>query len=87
MREPFPTGLMESTKNLDTTSLTLPFPGMSLMPAEVITQDIANGHLSQLDWTVPFGKGPIGVSLRAQDDLSPAGRAFMVALHKAANTR
>jgi len=55
-----------------------------LMPAEVVSQDVANGLLARLDWEVPFGQGPIGVSLRADDDLSPAGRAFKAALHKAA---
>ncbi|CAD0185000.1 Hca operon transcriptional activator [Ruegeria sp. THAF57] len=57
---------------------------IGLMPAAVVTQDFSNGHLSQLDWTVPFGHGPIGISLRADDDLSPAGRAFKAALHQAA---
>ena len=57
---------------------------IGLMPAEVVAQDIQNGHLAQLDWTVPFGHGPIGISLRAGDDLSPAGRAFKAALHEAA---
>jgi DNA-binding transcriptional LysR family regulator len=56
---------------------------IGLMPAEVVSQDIANGRLALLDWTVPFGHGPIGVSLRANDDLSPAGRAFKAALHRA----
>ncbi len=60
---------------------------IGLMPAEVVAQDICNGHLAQLDWTVPFGHGPIGVSLRVDDDLSPAGRAFKAALRKAAQSR
>ncbi len=60
---------------------------IGLMPAEVVAHDIENGHLVELDWTVPFGHGPIGVSLRADDDLSPAGRAFKAALHLAAQMR
>lgn len=60
---------------------------VGLMPAEVVARDIANGHLSLLDWMVPFGNGPIGVSLRADNDLSPAGRAFKRALHQAAQAR
>ena len=60
---------------------------IGLMPAEVVDQDIANDHLSLLDWTVPFGHGPIGVSLRADDELSPAGRAFKSALHQAAKAK
>lgn len=60
---------------------------IGLMPAQVVADDLAHGHLAQLDWTVPFGHGPIGVSLRATDTLSPAGRAFKAALHRAAQTR
>ncbi|CUH48119.1 Galactose-binding protein regulator [Ruegeria atlantica] len=56
---------------------------IGLMPAEVVSQDIAYGYLLPLDWDVPFGQGPIGVSFRADDDLSPAGRAFKSALHQA----
>ena len=60
---------------------------IGLMPAEVVSQDVRNGDLVQLDWQVPFGEGPIGISLRAGDDLSPAGRAFKTALHAAAKLR
>ncbi|NOC85546.1 LysR substrate-binding domain-containing protein [Ruegeria sp. HKCCD6428] len=60
---------------------------IGLMPAEVVVQDIENNHLAQLAWEVPFGQGPIGVSFRADDDLSPAGRAFKTALHRAAQSR
>ena len=60
---------------------------IGLMPAEVVAQDIQNGHLVELDWTIPFGNGAIGVSLRADDGLSPAGRAFKAALYLAAQTR
>ena len=60
---------------------------IGLLPAEVVAHDIRNGHLRQLDWAVPFGQGPIGISLRADDDLSPAGRAFKASLHNAAQSR
>lgn len=60
---------------------------IGLMPAEVVAQDITNNHLSLLDWTVPFGHGPIGVSLRADDELSPAGRAFKAALRQVAKAK
>ena len=60
---------------------------IGLMPAEVVAHDIANGHIRHLQWDVPFGQGPIGVSFRANDDLSPAGRAFKAALHQAAAAR
>ncbi|MEM8577955.1 MAG: LysR substrate-binding domain-containing protein [Pseudomonadota bacterium] len=57
---------------------------IGLMPAEVARRDIAEGHLAALDWAVPFGRGPIGLSRRAGAELSPAGRAFRDALHDAA---
>ena len=57
---------------------------IGLAPAEVVAQDVQNGQLIQLDWAVPFGHGPIGLCARADDDLSPAGRAFKTALHQAA---
>ncbi len=57
---------------------------IGLMPADVVAQDVRNGFLSQLDWKVPFGDRPVGVSYRSADSLSPAGQAFMKALHKAA---
>ena len=60
---------------------------IGLMPAEVVSQDVLGGYLVALDWRVPFGRGPIGVSLRIGDDLSPAGRAFKAALHAAARSR
>ena len=60
---------------------------IGLMPAEVAAQDIEKGHLSQLDWIVPFGQGPIGISYRDDMSLSPAGRAFKQALHQAAQQR
>ncbi|MEL6809541.1 MAG: LysR substrate-binding domain-containing protein [Pseudomonadota bacterium] len=60
---------------------------VGLMPAEVVAQDVSNGHLVALDWVVPFGQGPIGVSVRGDDELSPAGRAFRAALHRAAEAR
>ena len=58
-----------------------------LIPEEVTQQDVGNGNLARLDWPVPFGRGPIGISLRAGDSLSPAARAFKAALHQAAAER
>ena len=59
---------------------------IGLLPAHVVAQDIENGYLKRLDWKVPFGTGPVGVSYRGENSLSPAGRAFMQALHQAADT-
>ena len=58
-----------------------------LMPKEVTAQDVDNGNLVLLNWPVPFGQGPIGISLRADGSLSPAARAFKTALHKVAAER
>lgn len=60
---------------------------IGLMPAEVVTQDINDGHLSKLDWDVPFGQGPIGVSYRSDNSLSPASQAFKDALHLAVGSK
>lgn len=60
---------------------------IGLMPAEVIAQDIENGNLAPLDWDVPFGQGPVGISYRSDTSLSPAGHAFKQALHRAAQQR
>lgn len=57
---------------------------ISLMPAEVAAQDIENEILMPLDWVAPFGQGPIGVSYRSDESLSPASLAFKDALHVAA---
>lgn len=60
---------------------------IGLMPAEVVAQDIEHGGLAPLDWVVPFGEGPVGISYRSDDGLSPAGRVFKDALHRAAQNR
>lgn len=60
---------------------------IGFMPAEVIAQDLESGNLSQLDWDVPFGQGPIGISYRDDTSLSPASHAFKQALHQAAQQR
>jgi DNA-binding transcriptional LysR family regulator len=59
---------------------------ISLLPAHVPEQDIASGTLARLDWTVPFGSGPVGVSHRGIDRLSPAGAEVLAALKAAART-
>ncbi|MCP5072130.1 MAG: LysR family transcriptional regulator [Rhodobacteraceae bacterium] len=56
---------------------------IGLMPTHVVSQDIENGYLKQLKWAVPFGGGPVGVSYRSKDSLSPASAAFMKALYQA----
>lgn len=57
---------------------------IGLMPSAVVAQDISSGFLARLNWDVPFGQGPVGVSYRSEDSLSPAGRALLEALKEAA---
>lgn len=57
---------------------------IGLMPAHVAALDIQNGLLAGIDWAPPFGAGPVGVSYRGAQSLSPAGSAFLEALHAAA---
>jgi len=57
---------------------------IGLMPAQVAALDIAAGLLVALDWAVPFGANPVGVSHRGVESLSPAGGAFLEALRRAA---
>ena len=59
---------------------------IGLMPSAVVAQDIGSGFLARLDWDVPFGQGPVGVSYRSEDSLSPAGRALLQALKQAASS-
>ncbi|MEM9635913.1 MAG: LysR substrate-binding domain-containing protein [Pseudomonadota bacterium] len=59
---------------------------IGLMPAHVPAQDIALGCLKTIDWTVPFGSGPVGVSYRQHGHPSPVCQAFLEALHVAAAT-
>ncbi|MEM9106293.1 MAG: LysR substrate-binding domain-containing protein [Pseudomonadota bacterium] len=82
-----PPVMIESVSYLTNRSLLQSRDLIGLMPAEVVSQEIENGYLTKLDWTVPFGQGPIGVSFRADADLSPAGRAFKAALHQAAQEK
>lgn len=57
---------------------------IGLLSEHVVADDIENGLLVEVDWTVPFGKGPVGVSHRGLDSLSPAGAEFVKALRHAA---
>lgn len=82
-----PPSSIESVSYLTNRALLQSRDLIGLLPSEVIAQDIENGNLSQLDWVVPFGHGPIGISYRDDTSLSPAGHAFKQALHQAAEQR
>lgn len=79
-----PPTIVESVSYLANRSLLQSRDLIGLMPEHVVSHDIGNGLLAELNWVVPFGKGPIGVSHRGQDSLSPAGLAFLQALRTAA---
>lgn len=75
---------IESVSYLTNRSLLRSRDYLGLMPAHVAAQDIASGLLVQLDLTLPFGAGPVGVSYRRNGELSPAGEAMLQALRAAA---
>ena len=79
-----PPTVLESVSYLANRALLQSRDLIGLMPEHVATSDIDNGLLVALDWNVPFGKGPVGVSFRGPDSLSPASAAFLDALRKAA---
>ena len=82
-----PSVMIESVSYLSNRALLQSRKMIGLMPEEVVASDIKHGQLVQLDWEVPFGRGPIGLSMRMDDELSPAGRVFRAALHEAAHAR
>jgi len=81
-----PPHFVESVSYLTNRSLLQSRNLISLMPAHVVSDDIASGVLKRLSWSVPFGDGPVGLSYRSEESLSPASRAFMQALHHAAKS-
>jgi len=76
--------VLESVSYLTNRSLLMRTDLIGLMPEHVVSQDVANGLLAKLSWSVPFGQGPVGISYRGEDSLSPAGIAFITALRNAA---
>lgn len=78
-----PTTVLESVSYLANRSLFQKLDLIGLMPEHVVSHDIESGLLSKLDWSVPFGNGPVGISYRGPDSLSPAGIEFLKALHDA----
>lgn len=77
---------LESVSYLTNRALMQSHDFIGVMPAHVVDQDIANGALKSLDWAVPFGAGPVGVSYRKDGQLSPAGLAMLKALRQVGET-
>lgn len=75
---------IESVSYLANRSLLRSHDFVGLMPSQVAGLDIERGILKVLDWQVPFGAGPVGVSYRGGDSLSPAGAAMLKALRHSA---
>ncbi|KGJ02336.1 transcriptional regulator, LysR family [Paracoccus halophilus] len=74
---------VESVSYLANRSLLRESNMLGIAPADVAALDIEAGLLARIDWTVPFGAGPVGVSHRGEESLSPASLAFLAALRDA----
>lgn len=79
-----PHAAIESVSYLANRSLLMSHDFIGLMPAHVAALDIQGGLLAGIDWVAPFGAGPVGVSYRGKQSLSPAGSTFLDALRAAA---
>ncbi|MEQ8657639.1 MAG: LysR substrate-binding domain-containing protein [Hyphomicrobiales bacterium] len=80
-----PHSAIESVSYLANRSLLMAHNLIGLMPAHVAALDIQGGLLAGIDWVAPFGAGPVGVSYRGKQSLSPAGGTFLGALRLAAS--
>ncbi len=81
-----PPTVLESVSYLSNRAILQSRHLIGLMPEQVAAHDIESGLLAAVDWTVPFGKGPVGISYRGPDSLSPAAAEFVNALRSAAST-
>ena len=81
-----PPHVLESVSYLANRALFQKLDLIGLMPEHVVAHDIDEGLLVELNWNVPVGNGPVGISYRGPDSLSPAGTEFLKALRSAANT-
>lgn len=75
-----PRRVVESVSYLTNRALLLSGDLIAVLPSHVVEADIASGQFAELDWTVPVGAGPVGISFRRQGGLSPAARAVIAAL-------
>ncbi|MEM1262773.1 MAG: LysR substrate-binding domain-containing protein [Pseudomonadota bacterium] len=78
-----PPTVLESVSYITNRALFQQIDLVGLMPEHVVEHDIREGLLCVLDWVVPFGRGPVGISYRGVDSLSPAGMQFLSALRAA----
>jgi len=81
-----PRRVIESVSYLTNRALILSGDVVALLPSHVAEAELAAGAFARLDWTVPVGEGPVGVSFRREGALSPAARAMIAALQAAAGS-
>lgn len=72
-----PRRVVESVSYLTNRALVASSDIISVLPGHVAAADIASTTFARLDWVVPVGAGPVGVSVRRTGELSPAARAFI----------
>jgi len=75
-----PTVAVESVSYLTNRAVLQAGDFIGLMPAHVAAQDIASGLLQEIPWSLPIDDGPVGVTFRSANQLSPAAASFLQAL-------
>ncbi|MEM8547016.1 MAG: LysR substrate-binding domain-containing protein [Pseudomonadota bacterium] len=78
-----PRTVLESVSYVTNRALFQQLDLVGLLPEHTAKHDIREGLLVALDWAVPFGRGPVGISYRGPDSLSPAASEFLNALRAA----
>ena len=81
-----PPAILESVSYLSNRSVLQMRDFIGLMPEQVAAHDLEKKMLATVDWTVPFGKGPVGITYRGPESLSPAAAEFAAALRRSAKT-
>lgn len=79
-----PSVTVESVNYLTNRALLAQGKLIGVVPRQGVLLDLALEMLVKLDYTLPFGSGPIGVTHRGEDQLSPAALLFLIALQEEA---
>lgn len=79
-----PPVIVESVNYLTNRALLAQSKLIGVAPRQVVVLDLALEMLVKLDYALPFGSGPIGVTHRGEDQLSPAALLFLMALQEEA---
>lgn len=75
-----PSVVVESVNYLTNRMLLRQDKLIGVAPRQSVSLDLALEALVKLDYALPFGSGPIGVTHRGEDQLSPAALVFLSAL-------